>query len=231
MSVTDEARRSRRRKQTVVGAVGLAAVLGGGAFAVTEIVTAGTDRVTSEPAAPPAAPATRPTAASAIPAPSGEVKPGRSAAAAKRSPSPRPALTGQALIDSVRGSAAKARDKIKRAPAPQTANALAAGVSETQTGSVAKDGRMIRVVSARQDLTGLRELALVADSGTEVGDAHCTQRFRLVAGGKVTEKPTLLICWRTSAAKSVYTIAVVAKGRPSASASVAALAARWNAMG
>jgi hypothetical protein len=39
------------------------------------------------------------------------------------------------------------------------------------------------------------------------------------------------VCWRTSTAKSVYTVTVDLGGHPSKQDSVAALAKRWNAMG
>ena len=50
-------------------------------------------------------------------------------------------------------------------------------------------------------------------------------------GAPVQEKPTLMICWRTSADRSVYTIAVVRTGRPDAEDSVAALNRQWNKLG
>lgn len=216
------ARRSRRRTQAVVGVAGLAAVLGGGAFVVTEAVTARTDRIASGPAIPPTV-VSRPPATSGTPSSGGWSRAARSAAAAAQSPA------RAANIDAVRGSAARARDNVKRAPAPQTLNALTAPVTVTQTGSL-KKGAILRVVSARQDLTGLKELAWAADQGAPVGDARCTQRFRFVAGAPPAEKPSLLLCWRTSATKSVYTVAVAATGRPPAATSVAAIDARWTTL-
>ena len=228
----DAARRARHRKQAAVGAAGLAAMLGGGTFAVTEVAGARSGRIALPPAVPPAA-ATRSPSATPSPARTSHAPypPGRSAAAAGTSPTPARSEAA-AHADSGPGSAARARDKVKRAPLPQTTTSvLTAAVTQTQSGTLRTDGRMMRVVSARQDLTGLRELAWVADRGVPVGDARCSQRFRFVAGAPATEKPTLLICWRTSAAKSVYTVAVAAEGRPSTAASVAAIDARWTAMG
>jgi hypothetical protein len=85
------------------------------------------------------------------------------------------------------------------------------------------------VVSAPQDLTGVRELAWVAgQKGDRVGSASCTQSITLAAGAPPRKRDTLLICWRVSAAKSVYTIATNPKGKPSAERSVAELNKVWS---
>jgi len=93
------------------------------------------------------------------------------------------------------------------------------------------DRRTLRVVSARGDLTGSRELLWVADGGHAVGKARCSQRFRFSPDAAVSEKPTLLICWRTSATRSVYTVAVDLDGRPSEKASVATIDKVWAQLG
>jgi hypothetical protein len=103
-------------------------------------------------------------------------------------------------------------------------------VAISASGTLAKNKRTFKVVSAHGDLTGQRELRWVADAGRAVGDARCTQNFRLNPQSKATVKPTLLICWRLSPTKSVFTVLVDLNQKPSAKASVAALDKAWRAM-
>jgi len=100
----------------------------------------------------------------------------------------------------------------------------------TTTGTVAVDHHTLRVVAARRDLTGQGELGWVADSGYPVGDARCSQTVR-IGTTPVRVRRTLLICWRTSAQRSVYTVAVDLDRPPSATDSVAALNRAWMSLG
>jgi len=106
-----------------------------------------------------------------------------------------------------------------------------ADVRVTEKGSVRDDGWMLRTVSAHADLTGYSELAWVADEGAPFGDARCSQNFRLSneQAGKI--RPTLMICWRVSAERSVYTVAVDTRHHPSKQTSVAAIDRTWKALG
>jgi hypothetical protein len=133
----------------------------------------------------------------------------------------------QERVAAVRSTAAKKGPGVLR-PLPSPADVAAADVTVTTS---AQDGGTIKVVSARQDLTGYRELGWVADRGDEVGTARCSDTIRLSPDAAATEHPTLLICWRTSAQKSVYSMAVKTGGRPSAKASVAAIDAQWARLG
>jgi hypothetical protein len=87
------------------------------------------------------------------------------------------------------------------------------------------------VMSARKNLAGYRELGWVAGDGERVGSATCSQTFRFSAGMAPAEKPALLVCWRTSAGRSVYTVATNPGGRPSKQASVAAIDKQWKRLG
>jgi hypothetical protein len=107
--------------------------------------------------------------------------------------------------------------------------AVAGAVNVTESGS-AKSGSTLRVVSARHDLTGQRELAWVAEKGETVGSARCADRIRLSADAEIREHKTLLLCWRTSATKSVYTVAVKLGGRPSKQASVTEIDRVWSTL-
>ncbi|HKT02426.1 MAG TPA: hypothetical protein VJT31_23090, partial [Rugosimonospora sp.] len=100
----------------------------------------------------------------------------------------------------------------------------------TNSGSLPRQHHTLRVVSARGDLAGQRELAWAADSGYAVGSARCTQNFRFNVDSPARVRPTLMLCWRTSPAKTVYTIAVDVDNRPSAAASVAVLNQVWTSM-
>jgi hypothetical protein len=79
------------------------------------------------------------------------------------------------------------------------------------------------------DLTGYRELAWVRE-GKPVGEATCTKTIAVSANVPPKEKPTLLICWRTSAQKSAYTVAVDFDTPPSEAKSVAELGKAWAAI-
>ena len=227
--------RAARRKPAVIGVIGLAAILGGGAYFATEAMTG------PVAVAPEAAPAPITTPASDLPPATEESALG----AAARGESPTPSTTSSAAgaaepaaagattsrDDSVAaavGTAAKARQEAPRPLPPVAAAAVVKDVRVRNTGSLAVDGATLRVISGRGDLTGQRELALVADDGIAVGDARCGQRFHFTAGAPAVEKPTMMICWRTSAERSVITVAVSRTGRPSAAAGVAAITKQWS---
>ena len=232
--MTDTERFSRRRKQAAVGAVGLAAILGGGAFLVTDHLTdSGT--VTSDSGA--LAPLTLPAETSASPS----VRPPSSAPAASsapagkvsRSPSASPGTepqTARERIQAAREAAAKNGVEVQR-PLPAANSPVVRELRVTNSGSLKEDGRTLRVVSARGDLSGYKELAWVADGGEKVGAATCSQTFRFASNAEAERKPNLLICWRTSATASVYTVMVDLDGKPSKQDSVAALAKQWSRLG
>jgi hypothetical protein len=227
------ARRNRRRKQVVAGVVGLAALLGGGAFFVTEQLTGDNGKVATDtgalaPLAPAMSAGTAAAGSRSAPATPSSKSPASHAPSAAATPRPK---TTAERIAAARGKAAKAAGQV-RPPLPPNGNVTVAdGVTESNSGSLKKDGATLRLVSARSDLTGLRELAWAADDGVPVGDARCTQNFHFSGGAPAVEKPTMMLCWRTSATKSVFTVAVVLKGRPSAETSVAAIDKQWAKLG
>jgi hypothetical protein len=89
----------------------------------------------------------------------------------------------------------------------------------------------IRVMSAKRDLSGQHDLLLAADRGEAVGDARCTKKVRFSVNAKAREIPTLLLCWRTSDARSVVTMAVAKKGSPSSATSIEVLDREWAKLG
>ena len=225
--------RDRRRKQALLAVTGLA-VLGAGAFLVTAQVADGGKATTKDTAAlVPVTPAVTPgesvspatpasPASSAVPAPStASVSPSASAdakAVAKE-------------IAEARAEAAKDGVPLKKPVKAEGDSAAAADAKVVNTGSLSKDRATLRIVSARTDLTGQRELALVADEGKPVGNAFCSQNIKAHATAKAKTERNLLICWRVSAQKSVYTVAVDLDGDPSERESVAAVDREWQALG
>ncbi|WP_436527524.1 hypothetical protein [Actinoplanes sp. HUAS TT8] len=103
-------------------------------------------------------------------------------------------------------------------------------VRRVEIGSVQKDKHLMRIVSSKQDLSGYAELAWVADNGEPHGDANCSRMIQ-VSDSPPKAKPTLLICWRLTPKKSVYTVAVDLRTNPTAKASVTALDREWKRMG
>jgi hypothetical protein len=224
----DAARRSRRRKQAVVGAAGLAALLGGGAFLFAETHDAAT---MAREAGSPAPAVTSPTTPTTAPSPRASTKARRPTADRQgTSPSPSKSKSAAERVAEARAAAAKNGIRVERPLTPHALPGATGPVTETNTGSLASGGTM-RVTSARYDLTGQRELLWAADGGTAVGEARCTQNFHFTNAKKPRIRPTMLMCWRTSPAKSVITIAVVKQGRPSTATSVEALDAEWARLG
>ncbi|MBG0560167.1 hypothetical protein [Actinoplanes aureus] len=156
---------------------------------------------------------------------------------APTSPSPRPSKTPPSLSPSekervakVRKSAVVGKVEIKRGMQPRP-EASVDDLQITNSGNIKKDRSTMRVVSARGDLTGQRELAWVAGKGEPVGNGvSCTQRIRLQNNKKAGVRENLLLCWRLSAERSVYTVAVDLDGNPSRRKSVAAILKRWKTM-
>ena len=222
--------RFRNPRKALIGVVGLA-VLGGGAFLVTERLTSDAPVVATETGAL-APPATE----DQTPSPAGSSPSAAAAIGSAPKPSASVSLTPKTLAEilkKARSANAEAGTEVRRPLPPLNAAPAVAQdkLTITRSGSLKEDGATLEVVSARQDLTGQRELAWAADQGQPVGDVRCTQNFRFSAGAPATEKPTLLECWLLSADRSVFTIAVTAKGRPSMAASAAAIHQRWATLG
>jgi hypothetical protein len=93
------------------------------------------------------------------------------------------------------------------------------------------NGQSMRVTSARGDLTGQREMALVGDEGRPVGEARCTQTFRFSPDLPPSKKPTMLLCWRITKSKSVYVITTKPNGTPSEPETVTMLNKEWSKLG
>ena len=64
-----------------------------------------------------------------------------------------------------------------------------------------------------------------------MGNARCTQTITLSNDVPASARPTLMLCWRVGAQKSVYTVAIKADGRPAAKTSVALIDKEWARLG
>ncbi|MFF5079104.1 hypothetical protein ACFY36_18770 [Actinoplanes sp. NPDC000266] len=230
-------RRKQRAKQAVVGVAGLA-VLGAGAYFVTTQVTdrnATTETRDAGAMAPLASPATG-TPPSASPEPTAEadtVAPTKGAIKQTTSPAPSSA-DASAMEEKVKQEIKEAREKaakdgysVKR---PVTAdNKLPSGPVNAR--DVPSEHGNLRVVSARYDLSGQRELLWAGDKGEKVGDMTCTQKFKFSNNLKASHKDNMLMCWRTTATKSVVTVIVDRTGKPSKAESAEAIKQEWAKLG
>lgn len=215
----------QRRKKALVAFLGLAAVLGGGSYGITtwlaarDSITTITDALVpvtaSSPTAHPRASASvRSARPKRTPAP-GPAPVTKSAARQQYRPSPTPTST---LTDD-QIAAVQVGHLLER---PHAASAVVV------TNETAADGSLIRVVTARRDLTGQWESLWAADAGRPVGPARCTDNFKINGSSYAEVRPGMLLCWRTSAAKSVVTIATAGSGRPAADSSVAVVNREWS---
>jgi len=224
-------RPSRRRTRAAVGAAGLAAVLGGGAYLATSMIandksTVAPQTRAAEPIVVASSPAAEPEAAAPTAAASASVSAAAasaSAAAASIAPEVR------RKIDAARKKMAEDGVEIQR-PVPPKTTAKANDVKVTTKGSL-KEGGIVRMVTAREDLTGQRELAWVAGGVQKFRDVPCSQTFQFSTNPTPEKKANLLMCWRTSAKKSVVAIVVDPKGHPSRDKAVNALEKTWRTMG
>jgi hypothetical protein len=210
-------RKRQRRKQYAVGAVGLAAVLGAGAYVVTAQVIDHRDHtVTDTGALAPVGPPTDPPSSeppTVAPSPSAPVVTTKSAVKQSVSPAPTPSASLSP------GLAARRLTAAGTEPA-----AVSERSEKVPNGSV-------RIITARFDLTGRRELLWAADGGKPAGNARCTQNVRFAEGTQPTVQPNLLLCWQTSPSKSVLTILVDRTGHPSVATSAKIIEREWAAMG
>lgn len=241
---------ANRRRRAIVGAIGMAAVLGTGAYVVTAQLTGQDASISSLPVGRPASehpaqgqtdpkqpfperpfpqqtvpepptsaatPSKRAAERTARPSPAGEAK-------RKTSPTPDEAAARQ-RIKAAREAAAKAGFPVQRPRTPARGAAQVKDVIETTR--ALPDGGTIRVITGKGDLGGHREMLWAADNGTAVNGARCTQKFNFSRNGTAAVRPTMLLCWRTSATKSVVTVLVDSDGKPSKKESAAIIAREW----
>jgi hypothetical protein len=222
----------------MIGAATVAAVLGAGgiAFAAQHAgetstgdvgairepaPSAGTAALTGAPASPGASTGARG---------NGSAQPARAETVGA---SPAPAQTTPSKTPAERAAAAKKAGRQRGVPmmGPLSPPPADPGLDVRASDWIIKNKQRIQVVYARGDLTGQEQLAWVADGGEPFGQASCSQRTQLSNDASPKVRPNLLLCWRTSARKSVYTLTIDLDGHPSKAESVAALNKQWSRMG
>jgi hypothetical protein len=198
-------RSALRRKQAVVGIVGAAAVLAGAGFLTTQLMSEEQPTV-PEPAAlaPQTSPAADgPTVEEAGPSVTRTPKSMKHAAPVERSPVASSATSGPASADpAAEARASEAVDKLRER----------LGISQRDYVSNRKFGDgTLRVVTARRDLLGKREMALAGNDGESAGHGvRCTDDIQSQPETPL-DRPATLLCWRTSESRSVITITSATK--------------------
>jgi hypothetical protein len=229
--------RKDRRRKVLMAAAGVLVLVGGGALVVWQLDgRTGTDIsgafgqgiVVGTPSGTPSG-----APAGSVPPSVGPqgATPGRATATAPGAGRP----TTQPVVPVPGSTGGRSNTRPSSAPVPQATAAgvptvEADGVTVTTTGGGPGDTRTFKVVSARKDLTGQRELVWAADAGKPLDGARCTQNFKFGPNSRKGIRKTLLLCWRVSAQRSVYTIAVDMKGTPSRQLSVAELNRVWDSL-
>ncbi|GGN61425.1 hypothetical protein GCM10010112_18580 [Actinoplanes lobatus] len=228
-------RRGQRRALAVAGVAGLAAVLGGAAYVTTSAIVSRGSATTTDGAAP-IIPATSPPSTPKDVEPVAPATTTQEARKAKPSPTiPTTDVTGKPLSEEVRQRIKEARRKmaedgveVQHPVTPKAVRPL--GEVQTTTEGSFAEGGMIRILSARGDLTGQRELSGVAGGIEKYGNVSCSQTFKFATSPRPAKKPNLLMCWRATPDKSVAAIVVDPKGNPSRERAVAAIQKKWKTM-
>lgn len=226
----------RSRGLVVAGVVGLAAVLGGGSYLITDHLRRGSDqsattsigRIDSvETSETPSAAAS----AMASAEPSAAAGPASAAPTASQTPTAAPASPTDAAkvkkeIQAAREKAAKDGYPLQR-PLDSKREPV-----EADTRMEKYAGGTMRITTAKGDLTGQRDQLMAGDDGVPVDGSRCTSKLRFANADKPREMPTVVLCWHTSPTRSVVTMAVSSKGDKPSSATVAAVIAReWARLG
>lgn len=201
------------------------AVIGGGTYTIADRLTGDgaekTDTALSGPAKQPSI--------------AGPVMPDATAASAApdagTSPAPGPTISLGAEAMQRLTAAKKAGENDIKAQRAIPQPAVTAPLQRWEEGSLRKNGKMLRVVSAAQDLTGYKELAWVADEGEKVGSSRCSQTLKMSNEQEPRVRPTIVICWRLSPERSVYSLLIDLKKKPSMRESVAKIDKVWARMG
>ncbi|GIE33025.1 hypothetical protein Ait01nite_060700 [Actinoplanes italicus] len=134
-------------------------------------------------------------------------------------------------LDDARNANKRMGTEVRRQRLREPSKADPGKVRTVENGTLKDNRRMMRIVSSRQDLTNFRELAWIADEGKPFRNARCSRTVQVSENVEPKEKPTMLMCWRLTPKKSVYTITVDLKKNPTPQEGVAALEREWKRMG
>jgi hypothetical protein len=192
-------RSALRRKQAVAGIAGAAAVLAGAGFLTTRLMNEQQPSFPQPAALAPQSPAgDENVPEESEPPVTRTPKTKKHAAPVERSPVMSPEASRQASPDPA--SEARASDAVD-----DLRDRL--GISQrTYVADRTFGNGTIRVVTARRDLTGEREMLLAGDQGEPAGDGvRCTTAIKSQPEVPMDE-PATLMCWRTSESRSVITM-------------------------
>lgn len=228
--------RPNRWGRVMAGTTAAAAVLGVSAYVITGQLVSQQQESTAENVLPAVTPETamnespngRTARPSATPHAATMTSPAGVAATTIPSDAPIPSDVVDE-IEEARRKMAEDGVPVKPPVTPETTQ-TAADIKMTTKGSI-KEGGIVRMITARGDLTGQRELAYVAGDIKEYRGASCTQTFKFSNNDRPKKRDNLLMCWRTSAEKSVIAMVVDPKGRPSRDKAVNALEKNWRRLG
>jgi hypothetical protein len=234
-----EEHRARKRRRIAGLATGAAAVVAVGTFAAAIWFGDRDGDVVGEPgalapmvSAEASGPAMPSAPASTSAAPSVGIGPATKAAQRQSStPSPVPSLMpppGGAMTDDQIASA-QISQLLQPKPVRSGVGVAASGERVTIRNEVTPDGANVRVVSARYDVTGSWKLLWAGDDGHFVDGARCTRNVRAEGQLVAQVRPGMLLCWRTSAGKSV--VAVATGASPQESFTAAVVAREWANLG
>nr|WP_296077186.1 hypothetical protein [uncultured Actinoplanes sp.] len=227
-------------RQIAIGAAGLAVVLGAGGYLIASGTGGSTETRDAGALAPipaPSSPAFSAPAPPTDPSPSGSASASPSVTVTTAAPAASPTVTSKAAhadakkvrqeIDEARAKAAKAGVPLQR---PLTAQENSTAVVSTVTEEAS--GEVIRVSTARGDLTGQSPRILAADKGRAVGNGiYCTQKIRFSENAAARAMANTMLCWRTSSTRSVVTLAVARKGKPATATSIHVIDREWAKLG
>jgi hypothetical protein len=228
LSDHDRTRLVSRHGRTVLGAAGIASVIGAGAFLASGQVNP--PRMAEGPPSTTRAAAHQAVseaggAAGAPPAAAGQMGPMKPGPTASEPPKD---VTER--LNDARDANERLGTTVRRPRAKTVTNVDSSKVRRVEKGTLMDDRRTMRVVSSRQDLTDYAELGWVGDEGVPYGSARCSRTIQ-ISDKPAAEKPTLMICWRTTPKKSVYTITVDLRKNPTPHEGVEALEKEWKRMG
>jgi hypothetical protein len=218
------------RARVAAGVAGLAAILGGGAYMATSAIIADKSTTSTDVSAQQMPTGSAPDPAVASP------DSGANGSTTKNTQLPTTDVSGSPIPSKIVEEVRKAREKMARdgvkvrRPVPRQQPETPPEQIERKTTGTVKDGQ-VRVVAALGDLTGQAELRYVAGGITEYRDAQCSQTFKFASSPQPAKKANLLMCWRTSAQKSVVAMVVDPEGKPSKNKAVKALEKKWRSMG
>lgn len=216
-------RSAQRRKQLMVGVAGAAAVLAGAGFLVTQLMNEQQPAL-PEPAA--LAPRTAPVTGGSTPE---ETEPPatrtpkitKQAAPVERSPVPSAAASRQASPDPGAARPSVAAGESREHLGQDANTQVAERVEALGDGSV-------RILSARRDLSGEHPLLLAPGDGEPAGrGVRCTSEIRYGTAAP-SPPPATLMCWRTSASRSVITMVSPGRGAAPAAESVEVITREWD---